>query len=243
MGSDFTERRGWLPIIQWSNAIAVKLGHYYRTARGKLIHYLYTVIHSTYPRIMLVCLASIQLIFVGSTGKGQLMQAHMSDQLRGDHSKASSSTVQASVVIKELRPLTTTEGTPLSFGQLKPGQTDGTVVITTSNTRYSTGGVTVSGQNFSRAEFLVSGEPDAVYTIDIGPLTAFHDMRPDIVIGVTALEVSDLLSYSATVGSEGTVGRLNQNGVDSVFVGGTLVVPATALAGSYQGRVILTVNY
>jgi hypothetical protein len=171
------------------------------------------------------------------------MPAHVLDPLRGDPAKADSSTISASVVIKELRPLIATEGTQLSFGQLSPGEIDGTVVITTSNRRYATGGVVVYGQNFSRAKFLISGEPNVVYTIDIGSLTAFHDMRPDTVIGVTALEVSDLLSYSSTVGSETTVGRLNHNGIDSVFVGGTLIVPTTAARGSFRGRVDLIVNY
>lgn len=193
--------------------------------------------------MLLAYLASTALIFVGSAGKGQLMQTHISDPLRGNFANADSSTINASVVIKELHPLIATEITQLSFGQLGPGQIDGTVVVTTSNERYSTGGVVLYGQNFSRAEFLISGEPDVVYTIEIGSLVAFHDMRPDTVLGGTALEVTDLLTYSSTVGLEGTAGRLDQNGIDSVFVGGTLVVPTTALTGCYRGKVAKTVNY
>ncbi len=187
--------------------------------------------------------ASMLLIFVSSAGKGQLMQTHISDPLRGGFANADSSTIRASVVIRELRPLIATEITQLSFGQLSPGQIDGTVVVTTSNRRYATGGVALYGLNFSRAEFLISGEPNAAYAIEISPLPALHDKRRDVVPGVTVLEVIDLLGYSSTAGSEGTAGRLNQNGIDSVFVGGTLVVPTTALTGSYRGRVILKVNY
>ena len=131
----------------------------------------------------------------------------------------------------------------LYFGQVRPGTTDGTVVVTTGNERFAFGGTKIIGPKFSRAEYVVSGTPDALYTITPGVALSVHDNRGEPIPGVTSLDVINLKSFSVTFNAEGTTGQFNSSGVDSIFVGGTLVVPTTALNGKYSGSVIITVNF
>ena len=152
-----------------------------------------------------------------------------------------SGTISASVEIRA--ELVITNLAELDFGQVRPGPTDGTVVVTTANTRFKTGGTGIIGPKFSRAEYVISGTPGSIY--NIVPVAAFsvHDQRSTPIPGMTSLDVINLISFSTTVGVETTTGQINPNGVDSVFIGGTLVVPTTALNGKYSGNVILTVNF
>lgn len=156
-------------------------------------------------------------------------------------------TIQASVQIQSMVQLSITGCTPLCFGQIRPGETDGWVTVTTSNERFATGGVGLQAPFFSRAEFIITGTPDATYSIVPGHPLMVHDQRPNPIPGVTALEVIDLLIYSTTVGPPATIspgtGQIGPGGVDTVYVGGTLVVPSTAKNGSYAGHVQLTINY
>lgn len=158
-----------------------------------------------------------------------------------------SATIQATVRISCWVQLTITSSSPLCFGQIRPGETDGTVVVTTSNERYATGGVGLSGSRFSRAEFTITGQPGVSYSIVPGVPLMVHDQRPNPIPGVTGLEVIDVLIYSTTVGPPETfspgAGQIGPDGVDSVYIGGTLVVPSTAKNGKYAGSVELTINY
>ena len=131
----------------------------------------------------------------------------------------------------------------LYFGQVRPGTTDGTVVVTTGNERFAFGGTKIIGPKFSRAEYVVSGTPDALYTITPGVALSVHDNRGEPIPSVSSLDVINLKSFSVTFNAEGTTGQFNSSGVDSIFVGGTLVVPTTALNGKYSGSVIITVNF
>ena len=152
-----------------------------------------------------------------------------------------SGTISASVEIRS--ELVITNIAQLVFGQVRPGATDGTVVVTTANTRFRTGGTSIIGPKFSRAEYFVGGVPDAIYTITPGLAFSVHDVRGVPIADETSLEVTNLKSFSTTVGAETFTGKFNPNGVDTIFVGGTLVVPTTALNGKYSGSVVITVNY
>lgn len=156
-------------------------------------------------------------------------------------SLGASGTISASVEIRS--ELVITNIAQLDFGQVRPGATDGTVVVTTANTRFATAGTNIIGPKFSRAEYFVGGVPDAIYTITPGVAFSVHDNRGDPIPDVTSLDVINLLSFSTTVGMETTTGLINPNGVDTIFVGGTLVVPPTAPKGSYSGSVVITINY
>ena len=154
---------------------------------------------------------------------------------------AESATIPATVNIKV--NLAITHSSELDFGQVRPANTDGTVVVTTSNTRFATGGVVLRGPKFSRAEFVISGQPGTSYNIVPAASISLHDQRGDPIPVVTGLQVVNLLSFSTTVGAITTTGQIGLDGTDRVFVGGTLLVPPTALNGYYSGSVELTINY
>ena len=153
-----------------------------------------------------------------------------------------SGTISGSVEIKKL--LTLTRTADLNFGQVRSGETDGTVIVTPLNVRSKTGGVTLRAMtNFSRAVFIISADPGDFFNISPVLDFALHDQRGDPIFGETILQVTNLLSYSTTVGAVTFVGQINSDGVDTVFVGGTLLVPPGAKFGKYGGEVTLTFNF
>lgn len=179
------------------------------------------------------------LVIMALSGLGALV-------LPGVAGAEETATIQASVEIQSMVQLSITGCSPLCFGQIRPGETDGWVTVTTLNERYATGGVELQAPFFSRAEFTITGTPDATYSIVPGDPLMVHDQRPNPIPGVTALEVIDLLIYSTTndeVTFSPGAGQIGSNGVDIVYIGGTLVVPTTALNGKYAGNVELTINY
>lgn len=150
-------------------------------------------------------------------------------------------TIPATVEIKIQLSLTKTAD--LNFGQVRSGHSDGTVVVTPLNERFPTGDVTLRAlTNFSRAEFIITGDPGDSYNIEPVLDFALHDQRGDPVLDVTLLEVVDLISFSSNVG-QGLVGQIGTDGIDSIFVGGTLLVPPGAKFGKYGGQVTLTINF
>lgn len=219
-------------------------------------------------------------------------------------------TIAATVNIKT--PLIITCETDLDFGKICPGRTNGTVVVTTDDNRYATGGAQIKGYKFHRAEFGIAGNPGCFYDIIVTAGYAFldndHDGHDDDCgcnsdddddehngehngnrrgddkgkrggkydgkhdndgndcdsdhdgdhdrddhnvnshgshssASSASLQVIHLISYSTTVGANTNTGRINSSGTDQVFVGGTLVVPTTAIGGSYSCNIELTVNY
>lgn len=176
------------------------------------------------------------LVIMALAGLGALL-------LPGVAGAEETGTIQASVQIQSMVQLTITSSSPLSFGQIRPGETDGWVTVTTWNERYATGGVELRAPFFSRAEFTITGLPGASYSIELGAPLIVHDQSSNPIPGVTDLEVIDLLAWSTTVGYETFTGQIGPGGVDSVYIGGTLVVPTTAKNGKYAGNVELTINY
>ena len=151
-------------------------------------------------------------------------------------------TIPATVEIKTL--ISVTRIADLNFGQIRSGDEDGTVTVSPLNVRTFTGGVILRAlTNFSRAEFIITGDPDAFYNITPVLDFALHDQGENPEPGETLLEVTNLLSYSTTAGEVTFLGQFNSNGIDSVYVGGTLLVPPGAKFGKYGGEVTLTFNY
>ena len=151
-------------------------------------------------------------------------------------------TIPATVQIRTVLVLTRTAD--LNFGQIRSGDEGGTIVVTPLNVRFATGGLILRAlRNFSRAEFIITGDPNAFYNITPVLDFALHDQGENPEPGETLLQVVDLISYSTTVGAVILVGQFDPNGVDSVFVGGTLLVPPGAKFGKYGGEVTLTFNY
>ncbi len=95
----------------------------------------------------------------------------------------------------------------------------------------------IGGTNFKRAQFSVTGEPSAPYTIDITTPMFVHDQST----GSFFLE-AQLLHFSQN-GGIGGLGQIDGNGNDTVFIGGDMLVTADAVNGGYSGIVEITVFY
>lgn len=149
----------------------------------------------------------------------------------------SEATIEATVRISE--PLVVTISTQLDFGHLKADKRDGTVTVTPSGERTQTGGAKLLGVkkddpivDFGPAEFTISGQPNAAYSIvfPASPTAAPEAGTP--VLLVTAL--------TSSPSGTGTIGA---NGFDSILVGGTLVVPAGTGPGVFLAVITLTISY
>jgi hypothetical protein len=202
-------------------------------------------------------------------------------------SSAAGNTIGASVEIKS--PILITCSSDLNFGKIKSGHTEGTVVVTTSNNRFATGGANTRGHRFHPAIFHVSGQPGSFYNIDItaGPAVHVRHYEPnpcdcnfggdgddddnedgddngdelddddfdddgdrqhrgdksDRTQPADVLQVLGLTCVSSTVGAEGFLGQIANNGTDRLVIGGTLLVPTNAENGFYICHVELSVNY
>ena len=153
-------------------------------------------------------------------------------------------TIQATVRVVQVFEITSS--TMLDFGNVKPpavGEGTVTVFIVSAEPpvfdREATDDALLSGDdNFSPAVFTISGPPDGIYEIFLPLSLAFHDFRSEPIPGVTELKVIVLTSATASVGL-GTAGKFDAvTGTDTVFIGGTLVVPDTAKTGDYRGDVV-----
>lgn len=162
-------------------------------------------------------------------------------------SDADTGSAQALIAV----PFLVTVTAPLEFGQIRPGDVDGSVVIDPQfNTREGFDGVqAVASAPWSRAEFAITGQPNAPYSVDMVASTAIHDQGTDPEIGVKSLFVDPLTGFSVTLNppaaqiSPNVTGKINGLGSDTLYVGGTLQVPTTARNGKYEGEVMVTVNF
>lgn len=137
-----------------------------------------------------------------------------------------STTLRADVTITG-QALEITSSTLLNFGFYLIWVNDGTITVTTSNTRSATGGVIIfSGStSFERAEYNIQGPANTQYTITLPTGLSFVERTIfGVPVGRT-LAVTNLTSFSTTVGAETTTGMTDNNGQDTIYVGGTLVVP------------------
>lgn len=142
----------------------------------------------------------------------------------------------ASAQVQPPRPLSVyvNPAQPLSFGAFYQGPLGGTVVISPSGSRSSTGDVVLAnlGFTFSPALFEIEGLPGTIVTILNGPdvtLTGSNGGSMTLHVGASAPAAPFIIS---TTPPSRTV----------INVGGTLVVgtPSANPAGSYSGTFNIT---
>jgi hypothetical protein len=123
-------------------------------------------------------------------------------------------------------------GADLNFGDVVPGGTAGTVVVTPAAARTSTGGVSLgNAAAVTAAAFTVGGANNATYTITLpaGPTT--------VTAGANTMTVDTFTSNPS-----GT-GLLSGTGTQTLNVGGTLNVGINQAVGAYTGTFSVTVAY
>ncbi len=154
---------------------------------------------------------------------------------------AQAQTVSGDVQVAVVTQLSFIQVEDLHFGQIISGATAGTVTISSTSVRTTTGGVVPVGEGFQAGKFVGRGTQNQRITFRIAP-AIIPLLGPGLPMTVTNL----------TVGTEGT---LNQSGAsrnyrivpaDGIFwlnVGGRLNVGANQAAGAYSGIFTATLIY
>ena len=133
-------------------------------------------------------------------------------------------------------PIAITKAADLVFGKFA-ASTGGTVTVSTSGARTVSGAVIGMSGTPAAAQFDVTGEADATYSINL-TAPATQDSGSDTMAFAV---VSDLTGANATAGNV-TSGTLT-GGAQSIYVGGVLTVASAQPAGTYSGSVVATVEY
>lgn len=150
------------------------------------------------------------------------------------YAAADTATGTATVIV----PIAIAKATDIAFGNFTAGG-GGTVIVSTSNARTKTGTVILStiGSTPTAAKFNVTGAGAATYGITYTPDATLASGVNSMALAIC----SDLTAAGTTTGTVAT-GTLTA-GAQSIYVGGTLTVGATQVAGAYTGNVIVTVEY
>ncbi len=142
-----------------------------------------------------------------------------------------------------IRPITIGTVTAMAFGTAAPGATQGTIVVTTTNTRSATGGVAlVGGTGATSGGIVINGENtqafNIAYTPTITAVPGTHQLTDFTLSGVT----TDGCGVTGGTGNVASAAIASGN-TCTVKLGATLGVPASAQAGAVTGNILATINY
>ncbi len=144
------------------------------------------------------------------------------------HAATDVATIGASIV----STISLTNQSGLVFGDISSNATAGSVVLSPSGSRVSTGGATVNSTVASGpAAFDVQGDPNAVYAITLPTSVVLTEP------GGNNMVVDNFTSSPATTG------LTDAGGQQSLFVGATLNVGSNQLFGAYAGVMSVIVDY
>ena len=123
-----------------------------------------------------------------------------------------------------------TKTSDLSFGDLVPGATAGTVRVATGGGRTKTGGVTLAAGTVSQAAFTVQGQRNTSYTIAVPS-------------SVTVTSGPNSMTVGSIVTAPTSPNTLPNSGTRNLRVGATLSVLANQPSGTYASTFNVTVAY
>lgn len=151
--------------------------------------------------------------------------------------RAASATASANAAV--IAPIAVNKTSDLSFGRFSSGA-GGTITVSTSGERSASGVIpSADGGAMTAAEFVVSGDKNASYSIAHGGTAALlHSAGADTMM---LTKFSDLSGANASAGNV-LSGKLI-SGTQTIHVGGTLAVAANQAPGDYAGVVTVTVEY
>ncbi|MBQ0771829.1 DUF4402 domain-containing protein [Parasphingorhabdus sp.] len=138
-------------------------------------------------------------------------------------------------------PLSLVPVNNLSFGNLIPGSTGGTAVISPSGSRTVSGSVVAAGGTVSNAEFQGYGSRNRYVYIS----TASSSYRLSRVGGGANMTLRSLTLQADNLTPLNFPGlfRIASTNVITLRIGGTLDVRANQQAGVYEGSFPITMNY
>jgi hypothetical protein len=154
----------------------------------------------------------------------------------------STATTNGTATATIVRPITLTASRDLAFGNVVPGATTGTMVLTAASSTVAsvTGGVTKPGTQVgtvTSAQFDVGGEGGFTYSITLPASAATITSAASDTMTVDTFTSSIVVTAGALSGSIGSAGT------QTFYVGGTLHVAANQNPGDYTGTFAVTVAY
>ena len=139
------------------------------------------------------------------------------------------SNIQAEIVAGTV---ITHTGTALQLGNFTVTVAGGTLSISPEGVRGATGSVVlVSGVTATAASFDVTGAPGSTYSVSL---------PADGTVTVTGPGDPMVLNFVSSPPASGTFGG---SGVQTLFVGATLTIPANQPAGHYSGSFDTNIQY
>ncbi|MFO7592972.1 MAG: DUF4402 domain-containing protein [Pseudomonadota bacterium] len=120
----------------------------------------------------------------------------------------------------------------LSFGDISSGDSAGTVTLSPSGNRTTTGGATVNtATGAAPATFDLEGTPNAGYAVTLPDSVVLND------------GVGNTMTVDGFTSSPAAGGVLDPSGGHILYVGATLNVGNNQSFGSYSGKMAVTVDY
>jgi hypothetical protein len=162
-----------------------------------------------------------------------------------------SASVAANATI--IRPLTVAPGSPMGFGTVAPGGTNGTITVSTAGARTGGGGLSlVNGQTgVTAATFNIGGENATPFNITLASSITSAPGATGSPNTTTGYSLGDLTaagcgaptSAATTPVSSITGASTSNNNTCVLTLGGTMGIPANALNGAVVGSITATLNY
>ncbi len=142
-----------------------------------------------------------------------------------------SASTSANATARIITAIAITKNTDLNFGDVVPGTSIGTVVVTPAGARSSTGGASLgNGSAVTAATFSVTGQGSETYAVTLPASITING-------GGSSMTVD---TFASTPNGTGT---LSAGGSDTLSVGATLNVGASQAVGTYTGSFSVTVAY
>jgi spore coat protein U-like protein len=152
---------------------------------------------------------------------------------------AMAATATATSTSTVITPIAITNSANLSFGNIAASGTAGTVTVSPNGSRSVTGGTVNAGGVSTAAQFNVTGQTGLTYSINLAGTSATLSDGGTNNMAFTA--ISDVTASAITTGTAAT-GTLT-GGAQTIYVGGSLTVGATQVAGTYTGTISVAVDY
>lgn len=149
---------------------------------------------------------------------------------------AASDTATTSATV--VTPIGIVNAQNLAFGEFAAG-TGGTVVLTTGGAASASGDVVLTGGTGAAAQFTVTGQADASFSIGISDDDLSYTDGAATTSTMTLATIHDLDGATQDSPASGTLTL----GTQTLYVAGTLTVGSAQVPGAYTGTITATVNY
>lgn len=141
-------------------------------------------------------------------------------------------TATATITVNIVRPISMITKSGMQFADISSKESAGTVVLSPSGSRLSTGGASIKSTLASApAAFEVQGEPNSAYSISLPKSVVMTKSEGKSMV------VNNFTSLPAASG------LTDSNGKQMLYVGATLNIGSKQEPGPYAGTMIVRINY